>query len=74
MSPAVQVSHHPPMLAMHVEGKGWTSWSEFAISSKFRGKYLQVRQTAKVKQWVTAGNSVCVRVCMCVCVCSRRRS
>jgi len=27
---------------MHVEGKGWSSWSEFAISSKFRGKYLQV--------------------------------
>ncbi|KAI1293548.1 Oxysterol-binding protein 1 [Halotydeus destructor] len=37
-----QVSHHPPMLAMHVEGRGWKSWSEFAISSKFRGKYLQV--------------------------------
>jgi hypothetical protein len=37
-----QVSHHPPMLAMHVEGRGWKCWSEFSISSKFRGKYLQV--------------------------------
>lgn len=37
-----QVSHHPPMLAMHVEGKKWKCWSEFSISSKFRGKYLQV--------------------------------
>jgi len=37
-----QVSHHPPMLAMHVEGTNWTSWSEFSITSKFRGKYLQV--------------------------------
>ena len=39
---AEQVSHHPPMLAMYVEGRGWKEWSEFAISSKFRGKYLQV--------------------------------
>lgn len=37
-----QVSHHPPMLAMHVTASAWTSWSEFSISSKFRGKYLQV--------------------------------
>lgn len=37
-----QVSHHPPMLAMHAQGRGWTCWSEFSISSKFRGKYLQV--------------------------------
>jgi hypothetical protein len=37
-----QVSHHPPMLAMHCEGRGWKVWSEFSISSKFRGKYLQV--------------------------------
>lgn len=39
---AEQVSHHPPMLAMHVDGRGWKIWSEFSISSKFRGKYLQV--------------------------------
>ncbi|XP_053200769.1 oxysterol-binding protein 1-like [Panonychus citri] len=37
-----QVSHHPPMLALHCEGKGWKCWSEFGLSSKFRGKYLQV--------------------------------
>lgn len=37
-----QVSHHPPMLAMNVQGRGWKCWSEFSISSKFRGKYLQV--------------------------------
>ncbi|XP_015786978.1 oxysterol-binding protein 1 [Tetranychus urticae] len=39
---AEQVSHHPPMLALHCEGKGWKCWSEFGLSSKFRGKYLQV--------------------------------
>lgn len=37
-----QVSHHPPILAMNVDGRGWRCWSEFSISSKFRGKYLQV--------------------------------
>ncbi|CAN7985836.1 unnamed protein product, partial [Ixodes hexagonus] len=36
-----QVSHHPPMLAQHCEGRGWCCWQEFSMSSKFRGKYLQ---------------------------------
>ncbi|ESO97862.1 hypothetical protein LOTGIDRAFT_209029 [Lottia gigantea] len=39
---AEQVSHHPPALAMHTEGKGWTCWQEFTMTSKFRGKYLQI--------------------------------
>lgn len=34
--------HHPPMLAQHCEGKGWVCWREFAMTSKFRGKYLSV--------------------------------
>jgi len=37
-----QVSHHPPSLAQHCEGRGWRCWQEFTMSSKFRGKYLQV--------------------------------
>ncbi|XP_055945892.1 oxysterol-binding protein 1-like [Argiope bruennichi] len=37
-----QVSHHPPMLAQHCEGRGWICWQEFTMSSKFRGKYLQI--------------------------------
>jgi len=37
-----QVSHHPPMAAQHCEGRGWKCWQEFCLSSKFRGKYLQV--------------------------------
>lgn len=36
-----QVSHHPPMLAMHAEHKEWTFWQEFTLASKFRGKYIQ---------------------------------
>lgn len=37
-----QVSHHPPMAAIHCEGRGWSCWQEFTMTSKFRGKYLQV--------------------------------
>lgn len=37
-----QVSHHPPMAAQHCDGRGWKSWQELCVSSKFRGKYLQV--------------------------------
>lgn len=37
-----QVSHHPPIAAQHCEGKNWNSWQEFTMSSKFRGKYLQL--------------------------------
>jgi len=37
-----QVSHHPPMAAQYCTGRGWNCWQEFTMSSKFRGKYLQV--------------------------------
>lgn len=37
-----QVSHHPPMVAQYCEGKDWKCWQEFTMTSKFRGKYLQV--------------------------------
>lgn len=37
-----QVSHHPPMAAQYCEGRGWTCWQEFTMTSKFRGKYIQV--------------------------------
>jgi hypothetical protein len=39
---AEQVSHHPPVVAMYTESKHWTAWQEFTMSSKFRGKYLQI--------------------------------
>ena len=37
-----QVSHHPPVVAMYTESKLWSSWQEFTMSSKFRGKYVQI--------------------------------
>lgn len=39
---AEQVSHHPPMAAIYCEGREWACWQEFTMTSKFRGKYLQV--------------------------------
>ncbi|KAH8383508.1 hypothetical protein KR009_009004 [Drosophila setifemur] len=39
---AEQVSHHPPVAALHCESKNWVSWQEFSMTSKFRGKYVQI--------------------------------
>ncbi|EDV94495.1 oxysterol-binding protein 1 [Drosophila grimshawi] len=39
---AEQVSHHPPVSALHCESKEWITWQEFSMTSKFRGKSLQV--------------------------------
>lgn len=39
----MKVSHHPPMVAQYCEGAaGWRCWQEFTMTSKFRGKYLQI--------------------------------
>ncbi|CAF0817646.1 unnamed protein product [Rotaria sordida] len=41
-SMAEQVSHHPPAVATHSEGQGWTLYQEFTMASKFRGQYLSI--------------------------------
>lgn len=39
-----QVSHHPPIAAMHTESRhGWALFQELSTQIKFRGKYLQAR-------------------------------
>ena len=49
-----QVSHHPPIAAMHVESvdvgpqTGWSYWTEISLASKFRGKYLNVNPLGRV--------------------------
>ena len=49
-----QVSHHPPIAAIHVDSadvgpnSGWTYWSEISLESKFRGKYLDVNLLGQV--------------------------
>uniref|UniRef100_A0A8R1HXT2 Oxysterol-binding protein n=1 Tax=Caenorhabditis japonica TaxID=281687 RepID=A0A8R1HXT2_CAEJA len=37
-----QVSHHPPAAAHHAEGHGWTTYQDFTMTSRFRGKYLSI--------------------------------
>ena len=37
-----QVSHHPPVSAIHVEHEKWSYYFDFSMTTKFRGKYLQV--------------------------------
>ncbi|XP_068158031.1 oxysterol-binding protein 1 [Drosophila tropicalis] len=39
---AEQVSHHPPIAALHCESSKWVCWQEFSMTSKFRGKYVQI--------------------------------
>lgn len=49
-----QVSHHPPIAAIHVEStdvgpsSGWTFWTQISLASKFRGKYLNVHPLGQV--------------------------
>lgn len=38
-----QVSHHPPIGASHCIGEGYTYWNEVHVTSRFRGKYLELR-------------------------------
>ena len=51
----VQVSHHPPVVAMYTESKLWSSWQEFTMSSKFRGKYVQIIPLGRWRQFVIIG-------------------
>ncbi|KAM3179099.1 hypothetical protein ACTXT7_001237 [Hymenolepis weldensis] len=37
------VSHHPPVAAFHCESDLWYTWFDFSISTKFRGRYLQIK-------------------------------
>ncbi|CAH8592629.1 unnamed protein product [Schistosoma rodhaini] len=39
---AEQVSHHPPACALHCESNAWYCWFDFSMTTKFRGKYLQI--------------------------------
>lgn len=39
---AEQVSHHPPVAATHCKSSNWTSWQEFTMHTRFKGKFLEV--------------------------------
>lgn len=52
-----QVSHHPPIAAQFCEGKGWRAYQEFTMTSKFRGKYIQVVPLGSAHvEFVESGN------------------
>ncbi|XP_046851645.1 oxysterol-binding protein 1-like isoform X2 [Xenia sp. Carnegie-2017] len=43
-----QVSHHPPMSALHAESEDWIFWEEYKLDTKFRGQYVRVCPTGIV--------------------------
>lgn len=40
---AEQVSHHPPIGASYCEAPGFSYWNEVHVTSRFKGKYLELR-------------------------------
>merc|ERR1719309_698689 len=57
---AEQVMHHPPMVAQYCQsevGGGWRCWQEFTMTSKFKGKYLEVEPLGITHlQFLSSGN------------------
>lgn len=37
-----QVSHHPPVTALHAESDKWVFWEEYKLDIKFRGQWIKV--------------------------------
>lgn len=38
-----QVSHHPPVSALHADGRaGWTWWKQVVVKNRFKGKDMEV--------------------------------
>ncbi|XP_021952007.2 oxysterol-binding protein 1 [Folsomia candida] len=37
-----QVSHHPPLVAQHCQGRKWVCWQQFSMSSRFRGNSIEI--------------------------------
>eukprot|EP00731_Ephydatia_muelleri_P015304 Em0008g1024a len=38
-----QVSHHPPVTALHVESEHWAFWEEYTLDIKFRGQWVRIQ-------------------------------
>ena len=39
---AEQVSHHPPVSAVHAEHEDWKFWGDLSVKTSFKGNYLNV--------------------------------
>jgi hypothetical protein len=42
---AEQVSHHPPITALHCESDKWVFWAEHKLDIKFRGQWARIQPT-----------------------------
>ncbi|XP_019852777.1 PREDICTED: oxysterol-binding protein 1-like [Amphimedon queenslandica] len=45
---AEQVSHHPPITALHCESDKWVFWEEYKLDIKFRGQWVRIQPTGLV--------------------------
>lgn len=43
-----QVSHHPPVSALHAESDEWVFWEEYQLDTRFRGMYVKIIPTGTV--------------------------
>lgn len=43
-----QVSHHPPVTALHIEAAKWVFWEEYKLDIKFRGQWVRIQPTGLV--------------------------
>jgi len=43
-----QVSHHPPISALHAESDKWVFWEEYQLDTKFRGLFVKIVPTGRV--------------------------
>lgn len=43
-----QVSHHPPVSALHAESDKWVFWEEYCLDTRFRGLYVKIVPTGTV--------------------------
>ena len=43
-----QVSHHPPVTALHAESDSWVFWEEYKLDIKFRGQVRSLSQQSEV--------------------------
>eukprot|EP00112_Aurelia_sp_Birch-Aquarium-sp1_P007565 Seg1825.2 transcript_id=Seg1825.2/GoldUCD/mRNA.D3Y31 product="Oxysterol-binding protein 2" protein_id=Seg1825.2/GoldUCD/D3Y31 len=43
-----QVSHHPPISALHAESDKWVFWEEYQLDTRFRGMYVRIIPTGTV--------------------------
>lgn len=43
-----QVSHHPPITALHCESDKWMFWEEYKLDVKFRGQWVRIQPNGLV--------------------------